>query len=231
MVQSGIYTITNTVGGKIYIGSTANFRKRWNDHRSKLRRGVHDNRYLQRAWAKYDEQAFEFAVLEYLNRLDELHLAEQFWVTVYREEGKILYNFTVPGRSPMLGREHTEESRRKISEALKGRTLSEEHCRKMSETLKGRPKSEETCRKLSKANKGKHHTEETKRKLREILGGPYPAFVHQYTGEVIPAGVNFRALCREYGLDATLMRAVKTGQCHQHKGWVLQSEHFQLWLL
>lgn len=91
----------------------------------------------------------------------------------------------------MKGKHHSEETKRKISESLKGRSLPEETKRKISETLKrkygtgelinpwkGRSHSEETKRKLSKAMsgennpmygrtpwKGKHHSEETKRKM------------------------------------------------------------------
>ena len=44
-----------------------------------------------------------------------------------------------------LGKEHSEESKRKTSEALKGKKLSEEHKRKISETTKGKPKPKITC--------------------------------------------------------------------------------------
>ena len=54
----------------------------------------------------------------------------------------------------------TEETKRKIREALKGKRtgkpLSEEHKRKLSESLKGKPLSEEHKRKLREAHKSKH---------------------------------------------------------------------------
>ena len=49
----------------------------------------------------------------------------------------------------------TEETKRKISEARKVEHLSEEWKRKISETLKGRQLSEETRNKMSEAWKGK----------------------------------------------------------------------------
>lgn len=72
--------------------------------------------------------------------------------------------------NPFYGKRHTDETRKKISEANKGRThapFSEEHRRKISETLKGHTFSDESRRKMSEAKKGKHLTEETKKKMSE----------------------------------------------------------------
>jgi len=90
-----------------------------------------------------------------------------------------------------LGRKHTEESRRRMSEAHKGQKLSEEHKRRISEgrkgkkgkphteeskqrisdSLKGKKKSEETRRRISKSNKGKKRTKETKQRMSESHKG------------------------------------------------------------
>ena len=94
-----------------------------------------------------------------------------------------------------LGKEHSEESKRKTSEALKGKKLSEEHKRKISEAKRGKPKSEETKRKISEAQKGKHEgennpmygkkrSEETKRKISEALkGNPQPKTTCPHCGK------------------------------------------------
>ena len=56
------------------------------------------------------------------------------------------------------GKHHTEEVRRKISEAHKGKHLSEEHKRKISEAHKGKhvSVSEETKKKMKQSMKGQH---------------------------------------------------------------------------
>ncbi|KUK77195.1 MAG: GIY-YIG catalytic domain-containing endonuclease [candidate division WS6 bacterium 34_10] len=80
------------------------------------------------------------------------------------------------------GFKHTEETKRKISEAHKGKKLSEEHKKKLSEVRKekycgknhpffGLKHSEETKRKLSEVHKGKHPSEETRKKLSEARKG------------------------------------------------------------
>ena len=67
-----------------------------------------------------------------------------------------------------------EESRRKLSESLKGRTLSEETKEKMSKAHQNI--SDETRKKLSEARKGeknplfgKHLSDETRRKISEAM--------------------------------------------------------------
>lgn len=237
--MAGIYIIANDKSGKAYIGSTMDFRKRWRNHRSCLCQGVHGNPHLQAAWNKYGEATFEFGVLEYLDNPEELHLAEQFWMDIYREEGKELYNFGSAARHPMLGMHHTEETKHRLSEAskscseetrqrisktLRGRRLSEETKRKISKSQAGRKHTKETKRKIGRASKGKCPSEETRRKISEANARPYPAFIHRGTGEIIPAGVNLVALCRELELNAVAMCAVKTGRCLHHRGWILLEE-------
>ena len=103
-------------------------------------------------------------------------------------------------KNPMFGKEHSEETRRKISNANKGvlsgeknpmfgKHHSEETRRKISNSLKGKPShnkgvpmSEEQKKKLSENMKGKmlgekhpmfgkHHTEESKKKMSDSHKG------------------------------------------------------------
>ena len=71
----------------------------------------------------------------------------------------------------LKGKPRSKEIRRKISEAHKGKTHSEKSRRNMSESQKGKTFSEETKRKLSEAKKGKTFSEEHKRKLSESQKG------------------------------------------------------------
>ena len=82
----------------------------------------------------------------------------------------ILHNRT-NGGDGVSGAVVSDETKRKISETLKGITHSEESRRKMSEAHKGKTHSEETKRKISETLKGKTLSEETKRKLSEVRKG------------------------------------------------------------
>jgi len=73
---------------------------------------------------------------------------------------------------------HSEETKKKISDAHKGKHHSEESKQKNREKHlgkgawnKGKPLSEKTKRKLSETHKGKHHSEETKRKIGDANKG------------------------------------------------------------
>lgn len=77
------------------------------------------------------------------------------------------------------GMHHTEESRRKISEARKGHNFSDETKKKMSESHKGKKNPMYGTHRIGEKSPfiGKHHSEEARKKISEsLLGkkrGPY----------------------------------------------------------
>lgn len=190
-MNSGIYKITNTVNGKFYVGQTMNgFDTRWNP----LKNNTHHNKHLQAAYNKYGEEAFTFEVIlhcpperETLNFWEELFLRDH-WNKDYcynlREGGGNRGRHTettkrklsevaskrTGKKNPMYGKTHSEEARRKISEAVKkrpnpmlGRTHSEESKRKMSEgaskkTGAENPKASPVKVKLSNGEEHIFHT-------------------------------------------------------------------------
>lgn len=121
--RSGIYKITNSVSGKIYIGSAVNIRKRWNLHLLHLRRGTHRNRKMQASFAKHGEAAFSILVIEFCD-LAALLEREQFWMDGL-EAVKVGYNLN-PVAGSGLGQKRpfknlTPDHRRKIGESKFGR--------------------------------------------------------------------------------------------------------------
>lgn len=175
----GIYEIRNQISGKCYIGSAVNLRKRWRNHLSNLRKGQHRNRHLQNAFNKYGQVAFIFSVLEYAER-EVLVEREQYFFDTLRPE----YNIASIAGSSMLGRRHTAESRKKMSQARRGegnpnygKSLSKETRRKLSEALMGRQLSDSHRRKISEGlkgnmnNLGHKHTKETRAQMSKIKRG------------------------------------------------------------
>jgi len=228
--DSGIYVINNTKNGKVYIGSTVNFEKRWAEHRRTLCKGTHCNSHLQSSWNKHGESVFEFGVLKYVDDLDELLKIEQFWMGRYREEGRELYNIALTATCPMLGRKHSEKSRQQMSTTHTGSTQSKEVRHKISmanegnQHFLGHKHSEDTKCRMSKSHKGKIFTKEHKRNIGKAHAKSYPAFVNEVTGEFIPAGINLCAMCRERGVVSVSMRDVSKGRQRQHHGWVLAGD-------
>lgn len=104
----GIYIIRNTVTDKLYIGKSVDIKKRFNTHKHNLRNGRHCNKYLQRAWDKYGESAFEFCVLEECER-DKLNALEIATIEKYANTHD-LYNMT-DGGDGLLGHKRSDETK------------------------------------------------------------------------------------------------------------------------
>jgi group I intron endonuclease len=92
----GVYKITNTVDGKVYIGSTfSSMKNRWRKHTIDLNRGNHHNHQLQNDWNLFGKSAFAFEVLEVINWTDGLRTfgeREQYWLDQYKASGCETYN-------------------------------------------------------------------------------------------------------------------------------------------
>lgn len=104
--QCGIYSITNMLNGKRYIGQTYNFKYRWMRHRSYLKNGTEHNAHLQAAWNKYGCKNFKFEIIEIcnFNKLDE---REIYWINYY-DSKNTGYNFSDDGLG-CKGYKHSKE--------------------------------------------------------------------------------------------------------------------------
>jgi group I intron endonuclease len=73
--------ITNKITDAGYIGSTTrDVGLRWYRHKKDLKSGIHHSAFLQRAWDKYGEAAFEFSVVEIVEDNSQLLAREQAWL-------------------------------------------------------------------------------------------------------------------------------------------------------
>jgi len=90
------------------------------NHRWRLRKGIHYNAHLQRAWDLYGEQAFTFKMVCPCTP-DEQYTAEQERFTIY--DWDMLYNTSTQARrgGSRLGTKKSEAEKRKIGDANRGR--------------------------------------------------------------------------------------------------------------
>lgn len=158
----GIYKITCTANGKIYIGSATNLRKRLYEHFRTLRHGTHHNSYLQRAFNKYGENAFTTDVLDLVLLPEMLTAREQYWFAKLKPFGKRGFNLAREAGS-QLGIKHSPESIEKTRQANRGNTYNLgkkrtlESCQRMRDSHLGK----------SSTFKGKHHTPESIVRIKE----------------------------------------------------------------
>ena len=171
----GIYEIKCLSNGKSYLGSSSNLKKRFSNHKSRLRSSEHGNIHLQNAWNKYGEKNFSFEILEYCTH-EELISKEQEWLDFYylNNQWSSLFNFrTIAnsniGLSCCRGRKLSLETKGKISKSHLGKKLSTEHREKLLHIVRNR--SLETRRKMSESRKGIHLSKETKAKMSILQKG------------------------------------------------------------
>ncbi len=167
---SGIYKITNKTNGKYYIGSSDNIHGssgRWMEHIRTLKTQTHSNVYLQRSWNKYGESNFEFSILEEVPKENLLIVEQKYLDKAKLDYHKQCYNLTFcASGGGNFGKNHSEETKRKISEKLKGRIVSDNTRKLLSCSLIGRTGGfvEKTQTKEWSQNQSKRHREFWKQK-------------------------------------------------------------------
>lgn len=75
-IEAGVYQIKNTKNGKIFIGSTPNF-KTLNGLKFMLQNDSHKNKELQEEWKQFGKEAFTIDILEILKKKDEPYYNEK----------------------------------------------------------------------------------------------------------------------------------------------------------
>lgn len=156
-MKTGIYTITNLVNNKIYLGLSLGVEKRIEEHRTALKEGVHKNIHLQEAWNKYGEENFSFELLLECSS-DLLASEEHYWCSLLNVHDR-RFGYNIRPTHPLGKVINTEEIRTKISSSKKGTKLSEESIRKRTET-----------RLKNAKERGFYHSKETKAKMGENSG-------------------------------------------------------------
>ena len=102
-MNCGIYKIINSANGKVYVGSSTNLVKRWNEHSFFLNNNYNKNPHLQNAWNKYGGDSFVFEVLLYCDK-ENLVFYEQRAMDEYKSlDGEFGYNIRPARRNDLTG--------------------------------------------------------------------------------------------------------------------------------
>ena len=98
-MESGIYSITNLVNNKIYIGCAKNIDNRRRTHYSILKRNKHPNKHLQFAYNKYGIKNIIFEIIEYCNK-EFLYSQENYWCNLLNVHNQ-KYGYNIAPTSPL----------------------------------------------------------------------------------------------------------------------------------
>lgn len=126
------------------------------------------NMFRRRQFKQLSHEELEFYSNEYENLIKNIE---------YTDEYRKKISEKLKGNKIWLGKTHTEETKKKISEANKGKIVSKETREKQSIARKGKPQPQvsqankkrilttEYRENLAKGQRGRKHTEETKKKM------------------------------------------------------------------
>jgi excinuclease UvrABC nuclease subunit len=117
--KSGIYMLTKKLTNDIYIGQSKDISKRFMNYFNFSYLISRKNYIISRALIKYGYSNFSLTILEYCDKFDLL-LREQYYFDKFNPQYNIL---KIAGSS--RGFKHSEETKIKISKALKGVYIKE----------------------------------------------------------------------------------------------------------
>lgn len=230
-----VYSITNKINNKRYIGITSNFYERKRVHLWGMKTLKHKNTKLLNAVKKYGFENFDIEILENIegDKLDAL-IRENYYINYYdsykngynqsegfessflqnpSEETRNKHRNYMLGNQYWLGKKHTEETKKKISAIHKGKILSKETKEKISKTRKAR--KEKFCGENNPFY-GKTHSKETMNKIKEKTGKKVMC---------IETGEAFKSLseCAEkMNCDRRNIQRVCIGKYKQTKGYTFK---------
>ena len=207
MSYAVVYKIINISNGNFYIGSTTQSKNRYRTHIRLLNANKHHCPHLQAAWNKYGPDSFIFKVVQEVTDTSEVHQFEQQWLNAHHGTPQC-YNYAkytdnsnrgVPRAEPhkvkisvalkeyykthahpMIGKQHSDESKQLMRDNRKGKPVSESHKQKLRDANIGKKASDSTRQKLSEQRKGKpraesHAAKYNKRIIEVVSGEVFPS--------------------------------------------------------
>lgn len=208
-----LYKITNKINGKIYIGQTTrSLNVRWNEHKRDFKKL---DTKLSRAVKKYGIENFTIEEIEKCQDLKSLNKKETLLIKEYNTI-KNGYNIRIGGENSP----RSKETRKKISQKLKGKKQTKEHVQNMIKARTGiKPKSIEKY--LGNKNKlGKKHTYLFKEKCRKRMLNNN--FSRKKPVRCLNNNVVYKSIvdaCKKLNLDNRSVHRVLKGEYKQTKGY------------
>jgi group I intron endonuclease len=212
---SGIYSITNSINNKIYIGSAVCIKQRFIQHKSDLEKQKHNKR-LQNFVNKYGIEVLKFNIVELVLDVNDLISREQFWIDYYESwRSKRGFNICKVAGSTLglkMTDSHKDACRKRMigNKHSEGRKWTEEEKKEIGERSKqfwknNPSKKENMVKTLSEQRKGKPQWVDTPHPMLGKFGEDNPNYGKKRTKE-------FCELMRKRALENNGMKGVKLPQ-------------------
>lgn len=120
----GIYSITNLINQKKYIGQSRNIENRWKEHRNSINKSDKYHYPLYRAIRKYGIENFSFQIIEQC-KLEELDKREQYYIDKFNTIVPNGYNQTLGGTTT-VPQKLDQQKAKEIIKMLEDDFLSQE---------------------------------------------------------------------------------------------------------
>lgn len=167
-----IYTITNNITKKVYVGQTIKPKERWLKHKNEAKHidSLAYKSHLYNSMNAYGIDNFSFEIIDECD-CEILDERERYWIQELHTLEPNGYNISNGGRklfgeeNPFYGKHHSEETKQILSAKNTGRKATDEERKMRSEINKG----------VNNPFYGKQHSDEIKRKIKEsnIKNGNY----------------------------------------------------------
>lgn len=166
-IVKGVYCLTSP-SGKRYVGVGMNYKginERWSAYMNLRCKGQIN---LYNALKKYGPENFKFEIILQTDDADRAYSLEKqlicFWNLV--EKG---YNISIGGKSPMLGKKHSKETKEKIRKANTGKKYSDTTKEKLANNYHNKTDTEKEkfINRIKEANTGRRNSIEHNEKIRQ----------------------------------------------------------------
>ena len=190
-----IYVRPNLINGKKYVGQATNLKER--QKKWKCLTQKYAGTAINNARAKYGIDNFGFEILKECDD-KELDYWEKYYIKELNTKAPYGYNLTDGGEG-MTGYTHSEETKKKMSDARKGKKSN----------MYGKHHTEETRRKISEAKKGVFNIKSSKPVLQ----------IDKQTNEVIAEFPSTMEVKRQLGFSCSNISACCLGKIKSAYGF------------
>jgi group I intron endonuclease len=191
-----LYKITDTLNNKVYIGQTADNKKRWSQHKAYAKHPEKTGQYIHRAIAKYGVENFIFEIIAACKTQEDTDETESVLIEQYDSRNKEHgYNLMIGGSHGG----HSEETKKKQSDATfkqiaekghpaQGTKRTPEQIQHLVQARQENPVeyTPEIRQRMSEAHIGHTESEETKQKKSEAATSDWEKrnAIREATGEL-----------------------------------------------